>query len=151
MASNDKDNVKLAKDGYDLFTKGDLNRLAQNFAENAQMTSMPTGEIMKGRNNVINYIGNFKRAFPDMTLSIKRQIACDNQVVTEFIASGTHKGVFSTPNGDIPPTGRRVEESLCEILTVKDGTFTESHLYFDTASLLTQLGVLNLSEAHNAL
>jgi steroid delta-isomerase-like uncharacterized protein len=151
MAANEKDNAKLAKEGYDLFSKGDMNALAQHFADNATLTSMPTGETAKGRNEVIGFISNFKTAFPDMTLSVKRQVACGTDVVTEFVATGTHKGVFKTPNGDIPPTGRKVQESLCEILQVKDGKFTESHLYFDVASLLTQIGVLNLSEAQNSL
>lgn len=149
--AENKDNAKLAKEGYDLFTKGDLNKLAQHFSDNATMTSMSTGEVMKGRNNVIGFIGNFRTAFPDMTLDVKRQIACADEVVTEFVAKGTHKGVFMTPNGDIPPTGRKVEVPLCEILKVKDGLFTDSHLYFDTLSLMTQLGVINLSEERHAL
>ena len=146
MAANEKDNAKLAKESYHLFSKGDLNGLIQHFAENATFTPMPTGETLNGRNEIMGFIGNFKTAFPDMTLDIKRQVACGDNVVTEFVAKGTHKGVFKTPMGDIPATNRKVEESLCEIVKIKDGKFVENHLYFDTASLMQQLGVSNLAE-----
>jgi len=146
MAGTEKDNAKLAKEAYDLFSKGDLNGLVQHFADNATFLAVPNGETFKGRNEILGFIGNFKTAFPDMNLDVKRQIACGDDVVTEFVAKGTHKGVFKTPMGDIPPTNRKVEEHLCEILKVKDGKFTESHLYFDVASLMQQLGITNLAE-----
>jgi steroid delta-isomerase-like uncharacterized protein len=150
--ANEKENAKLAKEAYDLFSKGDLSGTVQHFAENAKFISMPTGETLRGRNEIQGFIGNFKTAFPDMKLDVNRQVSCGDQVVTEFAAKGTHKGIFKTPMGDISPTNRKVEMSLCEVLNINaDGKFTEAHLYFDTGSLMQQLGIMNLSEAQNSM
>jgi steroid delta-isomerase-like uncharacterized protein len=149
MAGIEKDNAKIAKECYDLFSRGDMTKLGEMFAENATLLSVPTNETFRGRANVAGYIGNFKTAFPDMTITVQHQVACGDEVVTEFVGRGTHKGVFHTNTmGDIAPTNHKVDLPLCEILRIKDGRLTQSHLYFDAASLMNQLGLMGHIEEH---
>jgi carboxymethylenebutenolidase len=43
----------------------------------------------------------------------------------------------------IPPTGRRVEVPLVVIVRFRDGRLAHEHIYWDQASVLAQLGLLN--------
>src|SRR5438874_12089156 len=43
----------------------------------------------------------------------------------------------------IPPTGRRVEVPLVVIVRFRDGKLAHEHIYWDQASVLVQLGLLN--------
>jgi ketosteroid isomerase-like protein len=56
--------------------------------------------------------------------------------------SGTHTGVFHTPDGDIPPTGRPVKAPYVNVLSFRDGMFVAGDLMFDRLALLEQLGLV---------
>ena len=43
----------------------------------------------------------------------------------------------------IPPTGRRVEVPLVVIVRFQDGKLAHEHIYWDQASVLVQLGLLD--------
>ena len=43
----------------------------------------------------------------------------------------------------IPPTGRKVELPLVVVVGFKDGKISSEHIYWDQASVLVQIGVLN--------
>lgn len=44
---------------------------------------------------------------------------------------------------NIPPTGKRVEIPLVVIVGFKDGKVTHEHIYWDQASVLIQIGLLD--------
>jgi len=46
-----------------------------------------------------------------------------------------------TPNGPIPPTGKRVTTHSVSILRMKDDLIASEHVYFDQLEMLTQLGL----------
>jgi carboxymethylenebutenolidase len=43
----------------------------------------------------------------------------------------------------IPPTGKRVEVPLVAIVRVRDGKLAHEHIYWDQASVLVQIGLLD--------
>jgi carboxymethylenebutenolidase len=43
----------------------------------------------------------------------------------------------------IPPTGRRVEVALVVIVRFRDGKLAHEHIYWDQASVLVQVGLLD--------
>ena len=88
----------------------------------------------------------FKTAFPDCTVNLTKQIATENYVVSEFVARGTHKGPLVGPGGEIPATGRSIDYPVCEVWEFKDGKLFRLRNYFDSATLLQQLGVIPLPE-----
>jgi carboxymethylenebutenolidase len=45
----------------------------------------------------------------------------------------------------IPPTGRRVEVALVVIVGFREGKLAHEHIYWDQASVLVQLGLLDAS------
>ena len=87
--------------------------------------------------------GGQRRAFPDAQVEVTNQVAAPDGVATEFTGRGTHTGPLGTPTGALPPTGRAVEIPGAEVWHVRAGQLARLHLYFDTATLLRQLGVLS--------
>ncbi len=99
------------------------------------------GVHASGRDEIRQFERAFWEAFPDVQLRIQRQVADGSLVAGEGILTGTHTGVFRTPQGEVPPTGRRVELPYMRIIEVDGGEVASEHLYFDQLGLLAQLGL----------
>ena len=70
---------------------------ADPWAADAEFTA-PGAEV-SGRDNVIGFIGVFQEAFPDLRLEIEQLLTEGPAAAAEGIMTGTHNGVFHTPNG----------------------------------------------------
>jgi predicted ester cyclase len=68
-------------------------------------------------------------------------IATEDCVITEFTGTGTHDGVLETPNGKISPTHKKINIPFVEVLQFKNGKITSSNLYYDTVTIMQQLGL----------
>jgi predicted ester cyclase len=79
-----------------------------------------------------------RRAFPDMTTTVQRQVAEDDLVATFSILRGTHLGRFM----GIPPTGKQVELQHVAIDRVSDGKVIEHNGESGWLGVLVELGVL---------
>jgi carboxymethylenebutenolidase len=66
-----------------------------------------------------------------------------NQVVDELIISFTHDIEILAMIPCIPPTGKYVELPLVVVMKFKRNKIAHEHIYWDQASLLKQIGVLN--------
>jgi carboxymethylenebutenolidase len=65
------------------------------------------------------------------------------KVVDEFILSFTHDTQWDYLLPGIPPTGKRVELPHVLVMKFKDGKVAHEHLWWDQASLLVQVGLLD--------
>jgi carboxymethylenebutenolidase len=80
---------------------------------------------------------------PDMEIvPISRTIGSD-QLVDEMVIKFTHSIEMDWMLPGIPPTGRRVEVPLVVIVRFRDGKLAHEHIYWDQASVLVQLGLLD--------
>ena len=80
---------------------------------------------------------------PDTTLApISRTVGAD-QIVDEMLFSFTHTSVIDWMLPDIAPTGKRVEVALVAIVKFRDGKLAHEHIYWDQASVLVQVGLLD--------
>jgi len=80
---------------------------------------------------------------PDTTLTpISRTVGAD-QIVDEMLFSFTHTSVIDWMLPGIAPTGRPVEVALVAIVKFADGKLAHEHIYWDQASVLIQLGLLD--------
>jgi carboxymethylenebutenolidase len=76
------------------------------------------------------------------TEPISRTIGAD-QVVDELILSFTHTREMPAILPGLAPTGRRVELPTAVVVGLKGGLVRHEHIYWDQASALVQLGVLD--------
>jgi steroid delta-isomerase-like uncharacterized protein len=80
----------------------------------------------------------FHRAFPDLRVTIKDQIAEGEKVTTRKTFTGTHKGDFL----GVPASGRNVEFEVIDILRIVDGRVTEHWAVVNQLQLMQQLGAI---------
>ena len=73
---------------------------------------------------------------------ISRTIGKD-QVVDEFILSFTHETQWDYLLPGIPPTGKKVELPHVVVMKFENGKVAHEHVWWDQASLLVQVGLLD--------
>jgi steroid delta-isomerase-like uncharacterized protein len=137
-----QDNMQLARTVYEAFSRGDLEAGLAYAAEDVEVVLIPFGLTFHGRDGFSQFMHGFKDAFPDLAIIVGNQVADDDQVVSEFTATGTHRGPLMTPAGAIPPTGRTVTFTVCEVWRVRDGRLVSLRNYQDAAGIMQQLGVV---------
>ena len=100
---------------------------------------VPTGEVHDGEEAVARYFAESRAAFPDQrneTIAIHH---ADDAVVVEFWLRGTHEGELR----GIPPTGKAFEVRTLALFLFEEGDrLVCERVYFDTATLLAQLGLV---------
>ena len=80
----------------------------------------------------------YTTAFPDLRFEIRASHAPSPDVaILELVAHGTHAG----PLNGVPPTGRVAEVVACNVIETRDGKILREREYFDTGSLMQQLGL----------
>jgi len=79
----------------------------------------------------------------DTTMERISRTAGTDQVVDELVMSFTHDITMSHMLPGVPPTGKRVRLAVCVVAGFRDGRLTHEHIYWDQASLLVQVGLLD--------
>lgn len=87
-----------------------------------------------------HFIGNNP---PDTTLTPVSRTVGENQIVDEMIFRFTHTSAIDWMLPGVAPTGRRVEVPLVAIVQFRDGKLAHEHIYWDQASVLVQIGLLD--------
>ncbi len=76
------------------------------------------------------------------TVLVSRTVGVD-QIVDELIFKFTHTVQMDWMLPRVEPTGRRVEVPLVAIIGFKDGKVAHEHIYWDQASVLAQIGLID--------
>jgi carboxymethylenebutenolidase len=80
---------------------------------------------------------------PDLEMtSVSRTIGTD-QLVEEMVLKFTHTIEIDWMLPGIAPTGRRVEVALVVVVRFRDGKVAHEHIYWDQASVLAQLRLID--------
>jgi carboxymethylenebutenolidase len=80
---------------------------------------------------------------PDTEMTPVSRTIGEDQIVDEMIFKFTHTIPMDWMLPGIPPTGKRVEIPLVAIVRFKNGKLAHEHIYWDQASVLVQIGLLN--------
>lgn len=75
---------------------------------------------------------------------ISRTVGSD-RIVDEFIFKFTHTREMDWLLPGVPPTGKQVQIPLVAIIAFQDGKVASEHVYWDQASILVQIGLLDPS------
>ena len=82
----------------------------------------------------------WKQAFPDAAGAVTSAFASGDTAVLEVTWKGTHTGPLTTAEGTIPASGKRQEVPAAIFYTFEGDTIKESRHYFDSLTLLKQIG-----------
>ena len=80
---------------------------------------------------------------PDTEMTPVSRTIGEDQIVDEMIFKFTHTIPMDWMLPGIPPTGKRVEVPLVAIVRFRDGKLAHEHIYWDQASVLVQIGLLD--------
>jgi steroid delta-isomerase-like uncharacterized protein len=80
--------------------------------------------------------------FGEIDYEVKRTIAAEEVVVTEWIFTGTHTGPLGPPvfEKQLAPTGITIQFRGLTIYDVREGLIQRETIYMDLATLLVELG-----------
>ena len=100
---------------------------------------VPTGDVFDGADEVRRYFDESRTAFPDQRNTLIEMHHADDSIVVEFDLEGTHLGNFR----GLPPTGRAFKCRTLSIFVFEVGSdrIVSERVYFDTATILRQLGI----------
>ena len=127
------------------FESKDTDETMRTMTDEPHVNHVPVMTGGSGRDNVRDFYS--KHFIPyqpeDVELvPVSRTVGSDT-VVDELIFKFTHNIDMPWILPGIPPTGRLVELPLVVIVQFKDGKISSEHIYWDQASVLVQIGVLN--------
>jgi carboxymethylenebutenolidase len=80
---------------------------------------------------------------PDTEMTPVSRTIGEDQIVDEMVFKFTHTIPMDWMLPGISPTGKRVEVPLVAIVRVRDGKLAHEHIYWDQASVLVQIGLLD--------
>ena len=83
---------------------------------------------------------------PDIELASVSRTIGTNQLVDEMLVKFTHTIQMDWMLPGIAPTGKRIEVALVAIVRFRDGKVAHEHIYWDQATVLVQLGLLDPSK-----
>lgn len=126
--------------------EGDLETTMATMTGDPHLTNVPTLIGGVGREGVHAFYRNHlvgKFFPPDVEMIPVSSTIGQTQIVDELVIRFTHTCEIEWMLPHVPPTGKRVEVAFVVIAGVKDGKISHEHIYWDQATVLVQLGLLN--------
>ncbi len=129
---------------YEFSTRNTEETLA-TMVEDAYVNHIPvlTGGV--GRDELQEFYS--KRFIPQMPpdtemIPVSRTIG-EDQLVDEMVFKFTHSIRMDWMLPGVAPTGKRVEVPLVAIVRFREGKLAHEHIYWDQASVLAQIGLID--------
>ena len=79
----------------------------------------------------------------DIAITPVSRTVGEKQVVDELVLAFTHDIEMPQLLPGVAPTGKHVQLSFCVVVGFEDGKVSHEHIYWDQASLLVQVGLLD--------
>ena len=127
------------------FADKDVDETMLTMVEPAHVNHVPTMTGGTGFEAIRAFYGThfIPRMPADTKVTPVSRTIGETQIVDEMIFSFTHTVQMDWMLPGVAPTGRRVEVPLVAIIGFKDGKVQHEHIYWDQASVLVQLGMLD--------
>lgn len=134
-----------ARDTFDrqskAFNDHDLDSFAATLDDSVVQIA-PGGMEARGKAATVSFFGSWIEAFPDAHVDVRNVYEAGDVIIEQGLFTGTQNGIFRTPAGDVPPTGRKVAGDYIQAITFRNGRCVAANLMFDRLQLLEQLGLV---------
>ncbi len=134
----EQENMEVIQELLEGWNTHDLERIVALVDEGAFWESDTLPEPVRGREAIQQGFQMYLTAFPDVHFNTEQMIASGDYVVGRMLITGTHQGELR----GIQPTNRKVEFHDCIVWEVRNGKITYIQDYWNTATMLSQMGVL---------
>lgn len=146
LSAEQEEMVALFQRHVDAELAGDLETTMATMTDDPHLNHVASMAGGVGRDGVRAFyrdhlVGKFFP--PDVKMTNVSRTVGHDQVVEELVISFTHTTPVDWILPGVPPTGKRVEVAVVVIVGVKDGKISHEHIYWDQASVLVQVGLLD--------
>ncbi len=145
--------VEAVRDGFVASTTGlKIEQTQKSTREYAHVIHGPTLTGGIGSKDLVKFYSNFFAPLPQDFASrlLSRTIGTD-RVVDELFVTFTHSSMIPWMLPGIPPTKKKVEIAVISIMCVRSGKLESEHIYWDQASVLVQVGLIDSKAVPEAL
>lgn len=131
-------NKRVARFVVDAFVTGDMAILEEVVDENLIDHNASRG-VRSGRQGLIDDIAMYRAAFPDLEVSIEREVAEGEFVVQYGLMTGTNSGIMLGAHA----TGEYATIPYMDMYRIQNGCIVELWHIEDMVGMLRQLGVIS--------
>ena len=117
----------------------DLEKVVTFFADDAAYEDMATGKISRGKNEIKGFLNTIFLDFPDIKVETKSGFSRGEQVVREWVMSGTFTK-SSTPG--VEATGKSFSLRGASVSEFRGGKISRITDYWNMVALLQQVGLM---------
>jgi carboxymethylenebutenolidase len=130
---------------YAEFVLRDADAALATMTENPYVLMMASGVVRVGRAAVREFYADkfLPNIPPDLEITTVSQTFGDDRIVEEMAIRFTHTIGMDWLLPGVRPTGRKAEFIVAVVIQFDGGKIAHEHLYWDQATVLSQLGVLD--------
>lgn len=133
------DNAALARRYMtELWGKNNENLIDELVDDEILLRDPMTPDGVRGKAEVRKRVNGMTNMFENSSITIRDVIVSGDRVVVTSTWRGTHKGDFYGVKG----TGKTVNCESVDVLRMKNGKVVENESFFDSYSMLQQMGAL---------
>jgi steroid delta-isomerase-like uncharacterized protein len=136
-----RSSIDIYRETVEAMNAGDRTRFRASLTDDAIEREQPSRAVYQGADEMTAAAWAFREAFPDLHGEVTNAFDSGDRGVMEVVWCGTHERDFDLSDRSIPATGKRIEWPICYVFTVRDGRVAAFTTYFDTLTLLNQLGI----------
>ena len=127
------------------FVLKDAEATLATMTDDPYVLCIPTGLRAFGRAEVRTFYGDrfLPTVPPDFELAPVSETIGTDRIVEEFVVRFTHTVEMGWVLPGVPPTGRKVEFALVVMIEFQADKIACERIYWDQATVLSQLGVLD--------
>lgn len=122
-------------------------KVAKSYSQNStpHVTILPTLEGAVGRKKLLEFYREFfiPSLVEDFRIRLVSRTVGVDRVVDEMVVSFTHNDEVDWILPGVKPTNKRVEVAIVSIVAIRGGKLVSEHMYWDQASVLAQVGLID--------
>jgi steroid delta-isomerase-like uncharacterized protein len=137
-----EDSESIIRRLFDAFNTKDYDTIVALAADDFELIDAASGDKFNGPEGARQNAERWLIPFADAKVEILNVVSSGDWAVAECVGRGTHSGPMQTPMGEVPPTGKDMELHFCSLIKVRDGRIVEGRDYYDSMTIVTQLGLM---------
>jgi len=139
-------NMTLMQNYFDALFSKDLTPILDVLDENVEWLIIPTGDIIRGKEDIEKFARNHWAASPDRVKKLVNLFATEDSACLEYITGGTLTKQADFPSIKILPTGKKYDFMCCFVFHITNGKIDRVHEYFDMETVKRQLNVADSAD-----
>lgn len=129
-------NIELHQAAHRTMTEEGAAPMVAYFAPDIVFRDFARSLTLNGPQETLGWLSEWKSAFSDTAVVDATYLEAGDWTISQFRAQGINDG----PLGDLPATGKRLDLPCCELIRWRDGKTVEGAFYYDSATIMIQLG-----------